>query len=1089
MNIITRSELVPALVLNFRYRVLSYLLILCCYCSFGISFIRADDKVPPTQEQLQFFESRIRPVLVEHCYECHSLDAAANGKLRGQLRLDSSPASLRGGESGPAVVPGKPDESLLLSALRYEDFQMPPKGQLPAQVVKDFESWIAQGAADPRLEDHPTKPASTINYEAGRKFWSFQPLVLPPVPEKVAANNAIDSLVMARQAQAGVTISPYAPPRVLVRRAWLDLLGIPPTPQELQLWVERLTTLQAAAPDPEIVRAADTPTINLSAWNELIAELLNRPQYGERWARHWMDVARFAESYGYEQDYDRTNAYHYRDFLIRAFNNALPYNQFVQWQIAGDELAPDIPDAWMATGFLSAGAFPTQLTEDEFESARYDELDDMVSTTTQAFMGLSVGCARCHDHKFDPISAEDYYGLASVFTTAIRCESKLDLDPEQSRRALTEFQQRVALEKQKLAEFEATKLPAEFQQWLKSSAAAELPADSWELLSGQLTSGPDTSYHLLADGSYLAQGPTANKDLLTFRSNDLRLPMGSLRIEALTDPSLPRNGPGRAGNGNFALGNIRVNWHAPGQPAIAVKLKSPRATHQQDTGSLAIAASIDDNPVSGWAVDGQIGQNQAAVLELELPPAAAPAGQLEIALEFNHPNPQHCIGRVRLSVSSLQQPPLTIGFSGPAEKIRTAIDHLRLSANLTKIDSDPTTRESWQTGLEWFKQQSPEWLAVRKAVEEIEKQGPPQTTSSVQVTSEGLPKLNHHANDRGFPHFYPETYLLRRGDVQQRVRVAEPAVPRVLKKQGDTKLVHLKPIEQRGNHNSSYRRAALAEWITDTQDGAGALAARVMANRVWQHHFGVGLVGTANDFGAAGERPTHPELLEWLACSLVAGDWKLKALHHQIMTSRTYMQTGRLSDDPRAQIDPTNELLWHRPSRRLEAEAIRDSILSVSELLDTTLYGPGSLDPQMKRRSVYFFIKRSQLIQPMMLLDWPEHLVSIGRRQVTTIAPQSLQFMNAEWVRAGAVGLAARTGADLAGSTAVDDQAIERAVRQIHQLALSREISHRELAVALDFVKRSGHSKQTAGIANPMQTALTDYCQTIFCLSEFIYVD
>ncbi|MGH7135616.1 MAG: DUF1549 domain-containing protein, partial [Pirellulales bacterium] len=379
---------------------------------------------------IELFEKKIRPVLVSECYQCHSTDAAAQKKLKGGLLLDSRDAARKGGESGPAVVPGKPDESLLVKALRHEDFEMPPKGKLPDAVIADFVKWIELGAPDPR-----TSPAIAvgrqIDIDAGRQFWSlkrFEPIMPPDAANREWVRTPVDQFIRARQESLGLKPNGAAYARLLIRRAYFDLLGLPPSSDEMEKWVRRLGEVRAAgarsgdrpqqsAPrgrgqetgpnasetGPNASETGPNVAIDMSAYAELIDHLLATERYGERWARHWMDVARFAESHGYEQDYDRPTAYHYRDFLIRAFNADMPYDQFVRWQLAGDELAPHDPLAWMATGFLAAGAFPTQLTEAEFESARYDELDDMVATTGVAFLGLSVGCARCHDHKFDPI--------------------------------------------------------------------------------------------------------------------------------------------------------------------------------------------------------------------------------------------------------------------------------------------------------------------------------------------------------------------------------------------------------------------------------------------------------------------------------------------------------------------------------------------------------------------------------------------------------------------------------------------------------------------------------------------------------------
>ncbi|MBI3858359.1 MAG: DUF1549 domain-containing protein, partial [Planctomycetes bacterium] len=352
---------------------------------------------PQDKEGLDFFEKRIRPVLIDRCYSCHSAEAK---KLKAELYVDSREGLLKGGETGPSVVPGDVEKSLLIKAIRYkdEDLKMPPKGKLAPEIVADFEAWVKRGAPDPRGKGAAAGAKREINIEAGKSYWAFQPL-------KPGKGGNVDEFIDAKLKAAGIKPNGAADARRLIRRATFDLLGLPPTPAEVDAFVA----------DPNV--------------DKLIDRLLERPEYGERWARHWLDVARFAESHGFEQDYDRENAFHYRDFLIQAFNRDLPYDRFVQWQVAGDELSSE-PLAWMATGFLGAGAFPTQLTEVEFEPARYDELDNMASTTSSAFLGLSVGCARCHDHKFDPFPSRDYYRLASTFTSTIRSMAELQMDPE-----------------------------------------------------------------------------------------------------------------------------------------------------------------------------------------------------------------------------------------------------------------------------------------------------------------------------------------------------------------------------------------------------------------------------------------------------------------------------------------------------------------------------------------------------------------------------------------------------------------------------------------------------------------------------------
>ena len=1017
-------------------------------------------EVKDSQESLAFFESKIRPVLVEQCYSCHSQEAATKGKLKGGLYLDSKEGLLRGGDTGPALSSEHTEESLILKALRYEEYEMPPSGKLSANIIEDFERWVAQGAIDPRRAAEPIKQKA-MDLESGRKFWSLQPLgsIRP-----ASGAHPVDAFILAAQEAKNLTPSEMADPRVLVRRAWFDLLGIPPTPVELQ---EAIASLGV----PE----GQKGTVSAVAWSALIDRLLERPEYGERWARHWMDIARFAESFGYEQDYDRPNAYHYRDFLIRAFNQDMPFDQMARWQIAGDELAPENPLAWMATGFLGAGAFPTQLTEREFESTRYNELDDMTATTSVAFLGLSIGCARCHDHKFDPISSEDYYRFAASFTAAIRSEKTLDLDPEANRKIAADHKLKLEELRRELMAYEAEQLPIELAKFIsqRGNDPAKSLNDPWRNLRGELESSAASQFKLQTDGSYLAIGDAPNQDKITFTA---ALPAGqwtALRIEALADPTLPRQGPGRADNGNFALGNLTVEHLAKDQEPTKLVLEQPQATHQQNADSLSIAASIDADLVSGWAIDGQIGKSQAAVFRIANAISTVESDRLRMTLLFHHPNAKHAMGRMRFSISKAPSPPIEVGGDAPPADVLEAIAQIAEKLPMTK---ELPSSDAWKTALAWYKSVDPQWSQLNSKLTKLERDGPALRRTNVLVTTEGEPHVPHHADGRGYPHFYPETHLLRRGDVDQKVSVVSPGFPRVFLKDLNAPAELTWADSTKSNSKSSYRRAALAKWLTDTTDGTGALVARVIVNRLWQHHFGRGLVATPNDFGSTGQKPTHPELLDWMAQELIDQGWKLKALHRHLMTSQTYMQTNRRPEDPRLKSDPDNLLWWHRPPRRLEAESIRDSMLVVSGLLDRTMYGPGTLDPNMKRRSIYFFIKRSQLIPMMMLFDWPEPLVSIGQRQTTTIAPQALAFMNNPIARAAAEAL----------SNQISD------VQQIDEVflkVLSRSPTDAERQAAFRFIAQAQKTRQEQNVPQPEKMAIADFCQILLCANEFIYVD
>lgn len=1022
----------------------------------------APDHPERAKKGLALFKSSVRETLTKHCLDCHG------GKsVKADFDISSRELLMSSG-----FVTDSAGGSHLIALIEHTaDPHMPFKEpKLPDTTIKEIRTWIDLGAPydAPLAEKSATPVLEMIVKDSDRQFWSFRPLhavEVPAVNDSGWCRTPIDQFIRAKQEAVKLAPNGTADRRVLIRRAYFDLIGLPPTPAQVDAFVN--------SKDPD-------------AWPKLIDELLQSPQYGERWARHWMDVARFAESHGYEQDYDRPNAYHYRDFLIKALNADLPYDQFVQWQLAGDELAPDDPLAMMATGFLGAGAFPTQLTEAEFESARYDELDDMVMTTGVSFLGLSIGCARCHDHKFDPIPSRDYYRMAAAFGSAIRSETQIDLAPEENRKRQGDFDAQLAAKKQVASEFETTKLLTKFREWLATAPAAEQlgPWETLHIVSLDASSG--TKLEQQADASVLATGTTPAKEVMTVVAESFRPGVRALRVEALTHDSLPQKGPGRAGNGNFVLSDIKVKVEPVGDegrdsvgrasspsrqkasegqdrleahPTLVTKLTAARATHQQNTDSLSVAASIDSDPTSGWAVDaGGIGKDQAAVFDLETPGEITGAARWTITLSFNHSNPNHSLGRFRLSVSDQAQPMPEVGSSGPDAKVLHALEVLRKSVD--------ESSDEWKTGLAWFATRDAEMISLRQAVTDFERQGPGLQLAKVMVTSEGLPHMSHHADDRGFPHFYPETHLLKRGDVHQKQEVVTAGFLQVLAP-GGVELAHWQVTPPEGSR-TSFRRATLAKWMTDPREGAGSTAARVIANRLWQHHFGRGMVSTPNDFGVSGERPSHPELLDWLASDLIENGWTLKRMHKLIMTSHTYMQSGD-HDEDRATIDHENVLLWRRTPQRLEAEAIRDSMLAVSGRLDLRQFGPGTLDQNMTRRSVYFFVKRSQLIPMMMLFDWPEHLVSIGQRPVTTIAPQALMFMNSPQGRDYATAFAKRLPTD----------SQEHAVREAWRLAFGRIPTEAESAASVQFLKQQPEANQ----------AIVNLCQTILSMNEFVYAE
>jgi hypothetical protein len=1046
----------------------------CLFVSFPTIAQEGEPVAPDHAVQMkaasELFRHQVEKILRERCLDCHG------GKnLEGDFDISSRETLLSSGLLDLKDVAG----SHLLAVVRHDsDPHMPKDGEkLSDEELAAFQKWLELGAAytKPLVETSPgnnTKPSAIS--EQDRQFWAYRPLTpsAPPALDQASAaakawvKTPVDRFVLAKLLELKIQPNTITDRRRLIRRAYFDLLGFPPSPEEVEAFV--------ADPDP-------------LAYDKWIDRLLQSPQYGERWARHWLDIARFAESHGYEQDYDRPTAYHYRDFLIRALNEDLPYNDFIRWQIAGDELEPNNPMALMATGFLGGGAFPTQLTEAEFETSRYDELDDMINTLGTSVLGLSVGCARCHTHKFDPIPGSDYYRFAANFSRAIRSEIELDLDPKQSAQWKAEYEQRVANAEKQLTEYEQTQLPEAIKSWLANWDPANQEAlGPWR--GGGVTrieSTGGSQFVMQADGSWFAEGNTPAKDTYTVVCKLSAGEWKSLRLECLSDKRLPNNGPGRAGNGNFALGDIFVRAIGSDGKAQTLKFAKAIATHQQNGDSLSVAASIDADPISGWAVDqGGIGKDQAAIFELATPLQLTEPAELNVVMVLNHSNPAHSPGRIRLAWSQQGDLPAAVG----KEEVDPAV-----IAALTQLKQNWTTDSAdYAIAKTWLLTQLAEYRSLKNELDKIRQQGPNTAKQKVLVTTEGLPHLPHHADDRGFPHFYPVTYELIRGDVHQRKGEASPGYLKILMRNGKGE-EHWQVAPPEGWTRTSFRRAGLANWITDVEDGAGNLAARVIVNRIWQHHFGRGLVATSSDFGRQGDLPSHPELLDWLATDLVQNGWKLKRLHKLLMTSAVYMQASESSQSiaaadgnsdtangiGRVSVDRENRFLWKFPVRRLEAEAIRDTMLRVSGVLDLQQFGPGTLDPNMKRRSIYFFIKRSQLIPMMVLFDWPEHQVGIGNRSVTTIAPQALAFMNSSQARAYAQEFAKRLG----------DVSDQDKVIAAYKIAFGRNPMEHEIEIGKQFISGQAMMYQSQGNRDAQTIAVIDFCQAVMSMNELIYVD
>jgi mono/diheme cytochrome c family protein len=990
---------------------------------------------------LAIFKKHVRPVLIQKCLRCHG-----GKEMEGALNLAERETLLKGGEKGPAVLPGKSRQSLLYKVIAHEqEPHMPHKARkLPAETIAHIAEWIDLGAPyDGSLiagkKQKPSWTAKIVPAEE-KQFWSFKPLQNPRPPlvhDDAWCKTPIDRFILARLEQARIRPNAQAGKRQLIRRAYFDLVGLPPPPEEIKRFLEDKSE---------------------NAWEKLVDRLLNSPHYGERWGRHWLDLARFAESHGFEHDYDRPSAYHYRDFVIEALNRDLPYNTFVQWQIAGDELAPDNPLALKATGFLAAGVHSTQITKREVAKHRYDEMDDMLHTIGTSMLGLTIGCARCHDHKYDPIPQRDYYRLLATFTTTVRSEIEMEIDRDGFLKARAEFDREHEPFVTARKKFELEQLPRRLAQWEASANVHSIP---WDILDPvEVRSKEGAVFKKLDDGSLLATGKNGRFDTYTFVAHTNLTGITAIRLEALADPSMIKGGPGRAANGNFALSDFQLAI-APGNDAkakpVRVKLQHARATFEQK--GLPVAAAIDTNEKSGWAVDPQFGKNHAAVFETAQPVGHEGGTVLTLTLHFKV-NDGHQIGRPRLAITNSRS---QAGLDAPGmpAAIRTIL----------AIPAKQRTAEQKNALLRWYRHLDPEWQKLHQAEAKHMARAPKPKLVKVLISTEGLPAVRLHTQGADF---LPQTHFLRRGDPDMKEGVAQQGFLQVL--MPATNAEKSWQIPPPSGWRTSYQRRALAAWITDVDRGAGMLLARVIVNRLWQHHMGRGLVATPSDFGHRGEPPTHPALLDWLAGELIRNGWKLKHIHKLIMTSAVYKQNGHFDED-RARVDRDNTLCWRVPPRRLEAETIRDSLLAVSGMLDPGLFGPGTLDENSKRRSIYFTVKRSKLIPMMTIFDAPEALTGIAARPTTTVAPQALYLMNNPQVRNCALGFARR----LAPAANLD-----RAVNAAYEMALGRPPRPQELADSVDFIRRQ---QQTYRGADREQQALADFCQVLVCLNEFVYVE
>ena len=712
-----------------------------------------------------FFEKAVRPILVKRCHECHS-----GTKQKGGLRVDHIGYLKNGGDTGPALIPGMPGESPLIEAVRYgnRDFQMPPKGKLPDSEIAILEKWIRIGAPWPA----DTKVVVTAGgfTKEQRDYWFFQPVakVSPPNAGEKWVRNDIDRFIARKQRELSLSPAPEADRRELARRAYFDLHGLPPSPKQLDAF------------------ARDT---HPKAYENLVDELLRSPRYGERWAQHWLDLVRYAESDGYNQDAYRPTVWRYRDYVIKSLNDDKPYDRFVREQLAGDEIAPDDPETLIATAYLRHPVYEYNLRDvrGQWEVI----LTDMTDNAGEVFLGLSMGCARCHNHKFDPILQRDYYRLRAFFT------------------------------------------PVHWRDDLKLATPAEQKVYNEQL----------------------AKWETATAEIRT-------------KLDALTAPGIEK------------------------------KVETWRKSFPEDLQAMTL------KPV-----------DRRESLEKQL------AGLCERQLKF--------------------------------------------ASGQYKADRDLKTTEAKN-----------EYKALQAQLKQFDHLKPKPLMAAFVATDAG-------------PDAPPNTLETRKGGLEIAAGFPSIIAP---------DLPAITPAK-----TSTGRRRVLADWITRADN---QLATRVIVNRVWQYHFGRGIVASANEFGVLGERPTHPELLDYLTTKFVKDGWRLKSLHREIMLSATYRQSAQWEPNPTtARIDPVNAYLWRFPPRRLDAEQVRDAMLAVSGELDLKSGGPAA-SATGTRRSIYTQKRRNRPDELLTALDKPAGFASASERQSTTTPTQALQLINGDWVLARARKLA-----------------------------------------------------------------------------------
>ncbi|QDT54209.1 Planctomycete cytochrome C [Caulifigura coniformis] len=903
----------------------------------------------PDKAGIEYFERSVRPLLVKHCAECHD-----DGNAEGGLSISSRSALLKGGDSGTSLIPGKPEESRLIQAIRYKnpDLQMPPKGVMAAAEIQALEKWVAMGAPDPRSEVVATTPTrlTGMSIDAGREFWSMKPVARPEPPTVRNAQwvqTPIDAFVLSQLEKHGLSPAPPADRRTLLRRATLDLTGLPPTVEEVDAFLED------QSPD---------------AFQRVIERLLASPQYGVRWGRHWLDVARYADSNGLDENLAFGNAWRYRDYVIDAFNRGKPFDRFLIEQVAGDLLPDADAETRTATGFLVLGA--KVLAEPDREKLVMDTIDEQLDTIGKAFLGLTLGCARCHDHKFDPILQSDYYALAGIFkstktfgdsnTGAIKHWNEFSLATDAEREAMKGVDSAIA-EKQKAAlSFKSSSI-AKVRETARSKAADYLAAASG-----------------LRPGMSLAEvEPIAHERGLHPRIlHHCRLHLSYHEDDPLFDRWRELTAAGDASG----IATHYAALFADAEKAFAeTKQADPKATTLTDPMLEAARSALHDA-----------------------------AGFLAVP-----PQPE---------------------FAFDAE---TLAEYYRLAEESRVLESG-----------------APDLASAMSVADGT-------VTATLPIHIRGSHRNLGTPIERGVPEVL-------------RVSLTTPEFPK--------------------EHSG---RLELARWMADARH---PLTSRVAVNRIWRWHFGSGLVASTENFGVLGDRPSHPELLDWLASEFVNSGWSMRELHRLILKSSAYqMSAVHPQADVAINADPENRWLWKFPMQRLDAEQIRDSVLAIAGRLDNGLGGKmvplrnrqfvfdhTSIDHtkyESLRRAAYLPVIRNNVYTLFEQFDFPDPTMPTGSRTSTTVAPQALFLMNSELVL---------DSSDLLARQLIDEAATDEARLLIaYRRTLGRLPEADEVARGLAFLADATSTSLTRSDkveSSAVERAWSLLCQSLFASNEFLYV-